>query len=60
MLVIRSKTIFIPKDPGGVHEILLQSAQWFQRRSRLKLWTDGRRTEPAYTISSPEPSAKVS
>ena len=24
-----------------------------QKRSRLKLWTDGRTTEPAYTISSP-------
>ena len=31
---------FHSRDPGGVHEILLQSAQRFQRRSRLKLWTD--------------------
>ena len=33
------------KDPGGVYEILFQSAQWFQsfqRRNRLKCWrTDG-------------------
>ena len=41
----------------AVYEIWLQSAQLFQRRSRLKLWTDGRTggrtTETAYTISSP-------
>ena len=44
------QTIFIPKDPGGVYEISFQSAQWFQsfeRRRRLKLWTNGRRTKPA-------------
>ena len=26
-------------------EIRLQLAQWFQRRSRLKLWADGRRRQ---------------
>ena len=45
----------------AVNEIWLQWAQWFQRRSRLKLWTDdgrtnGRTTEPAYTISTPPPA----
>ena len=38
----------------AVYEIWLQSAQQFQRRSCLKLWTDDRQmTELAYTISSP-------
>ena len=39
----------------AVHKIWLQSVQWCQGRSRLKLWTDDGQhtTEPAYTISSP-------
>ena len=48
------------KSMEAVYEIWLQLALLFQRRSRLKLWTDdgrrvtdGRTTEPAYIISSP-------
>ena len=38
----------------ATYEIWSHLAHWFQRRSRLKVWTDdGRTTEAAHTISSP-------
>ena len=38
----------------ATYEIWLHLAQWFQRRSRLKVWTDdGRATEASHPISSP-------
>ena len=43
-----------PQCLDATCEIWLHLAQWFQRRSRLKVWTDdGRTTEASYTISSP-------
>ena len=37
-----------PRPLKATYEIWIQLAKWFQRRSRLKLWTD----DDAYTISS--------
>ena len=43
-----------PRCLDATYEIWLHLAQWFQRRSRLKVWTDdGRTTEACHTISSP-------
>ena len=42
------------RPPPATYEIWLHLAQWFQRRSRLKVWTDdGRTTEACHTKSSP-------
>ena len=43
-----------PKCLDATYEIWLHLAQWLQRRSRLKVWTDdGRTTKASHTISSP-------
>ena len=43
-----------PQCLDATYEIWLHLARWFQRRSRLKVWTDdGRTTEASHTISSP-------
>ena len=47
--------IFCSPSAWMLHEIWLHLAQWFQRRSHLKVWTDdGRTTEASHAISSPE------
>ena len=49
-----TKTIwktFIPKGPGGCICILVTSAQGFQMRSRLKLWTGGRATDDGWMMT---------
>ena len=57
-LEFRIKTILAifpsPQCLDATYEIWLHLAQWFQRRSRLKVWTDdGRTTEASHTKSSP-------
>ena len=48
------KLFFVPQCLDATYEIWLHLAQWFQRRSRLKVWTDdGGTTEAYHTISSP-------
>ena len=43
-----------PQCLDATYEIWLHLAQWFQRRIRLKVWTDDRRTtEASHTKSSP-------
>ena len=44
----------------AVYEIWLQSAQWFQRRSHLKLWTNADGGQNLSILKAPlEPSAQV-
>ena len=43
-----------PQSLDATYELWLHLAQWFQRRSRLKVWTDdGRTTEACHPLSSP-------
>ena len=43
-----------PHPLEALYELWSHSAQWFQRRKRLKVWMDdGRTTESAYPISCP-------
>ena len=49
-----NKAISFPQCLDATYEIWLHLAQWFQRRSRLKVWTDdGQTTEASHTKSSP-------
>ena len=54
--------LLFPQPLEATYEIWLQLVQLFQKRSRLKVWTDGRRrtTKPDYPIAPQAPSAQVS
>ena len=55
----RLKNILFPRPLKATYKIWLQLAQWFQRRSRLKLFTaDGRRSMPIL-IGHQEPLVQV-